>query len=262
MTETLDQLRQRRDHECRLVPSRALDTLADAADFLRDRGLLTRTPDSALPSLYEACHEDPYQPGVPGFGSWPATKWPWASQLAERDDVQVLKIHRSKNILFPAASLPLIDPICRAELARMEDEDPGWRRILRHLAQAGPSLADDVQTELGLGSKEMKALRYPLERCGALVARQVLLPADSGGHLHAAELARWDQVLPEPPAGPGGMAELLAVSVRAAVLAPEKELIRWYSWRWRYSADLVDALVADGRIVRPAPGWVAAPPPG
>jgi hypothetical protein len=260
MTESLAELRQRRDFECRLVPDRALDSLAEAAVFLRDRGLLTRTPDSSLPSLYEACHEDPYRPGVPGFGSWPATKWPWAAELAERTDVQALKVHRSKMILFPDESLPLIDPICRSELARMEDEDPGWRRLLRHLAQAGPSMADDVQTELGLKPKELQALRYPLERCGALVSRQVLLPAASGGHLHAAELARWDQVFPEPAAGPGGMAELLAAAVRAAVVAPEKELVRWFSWRWLFSAGLVDSLAADGRIVRPAPGWVAAPP--
>ena len=260
MTESLAELRQRRDYECRLVPDRALDSLAEAAAFLRDRGLLTRTPDSSLPSLYEACHEDPYRPGVPGFGSWPATKWPWAGELAERSDVHALKIHRSKTIFFPDESLALIDPICRSELARMEDEDPGWRRLLRHLARAGPSMADDVHTELGLGPKELKALRYPLERCGALVSRQVLLPGASGGHLHAAELARWDQAYPEAAAGPGGMAELIAASVKAAVVAPEKELIRWFSWRWLFSADLLDSLAADGRIVRPAPGWVAAPP--
>lgn len=259
MTESLAELRQRRDHECRLVPDRALDSLAEAAAFLRDRGLLTRTPDSSLPSLYEACHEDPYRPGVPGFGSWPATKWPWAAELAERSDVHALKIHRSKTILFPDESLALIDPICRSELARMEDEDPGWRRLLRHLAQAGPSMAGDVQTELGLGPKELKALRYPLERCGALVSRQVLLPGVSGGHLHAAELARWDQAYPQAAAGRGGMAELIAASIKAAVVAPEKELIRWFSWRWLFSADLLDSLAADGRIVRPAPGWVAAP---
>jgi hypothetical protein len=45
----------------------------EADTFLQDRGLLTRTADCALPSLYEACHEDPYQPGSPGFASWSAT---------------------------------------------------------------------------------------------------------------------------------------------------------------------------------------------
>jgi hypothetical protein len=259
MADSLDELMRRRDYECRLVPDRALDSLAEAAAFLRDRGLLTRTPDSSLPSLYEACHEDPYRPGVPGFGSWPATKWPWAAELAERSDVLALKVHNSKTILFANDSLPLIDPICRSELARMQNEDAGWRRILSHLADAGPSMVEDVQTELGLKPKQMKTLRYPLERCGALISRQVVLPAAGGGHVHAAELARWDQMFPEPTRGPGGMAELLAASIRAAVVAPEKELIRWFSWRWLFTADLLDSLQAAGRLIRPAPGWVAAP---
>ena len=69
--EPLADLQRRRVFECRLTPGRALETLADADAFLRDRGLLTRTADCALPSLYEACHEDPYRPGSPGFGTGP-----------------------------------------------------------------------------------------------------------------------------------------------------------------------------------------------
>jgi hypothetical protein len=258
MADPLEELRQRRARECRLTPDLALDSLAEAAAFLRDRGLLTRTPDSSLPSLYEACHEDPYRPGTPGFGSWPATKWPWAAELARRDDVHALKVHRSKTILLTDETLALVDPICRAELARME-ADPESRRILRHLAEAGPSTADDLQAELGLRPKELKALRYPLERCGAVISREVVLPGAGEGHAYVAELARWDQAFPVPASGPGGMAELLAASVRAAVVASERELIRWFSWRWLFSGDLVDSLVAQGRIIRPVPGWVAAP---
>jgi len=43
-----------------------------------------------------------------------------------------------------------------------------------------------------------------------------------------AELARWTRRSCSA-SGPGGMAELLAASVRAAVLASERELIRWFS---------------------------------
>ena len=59
MTALAD-LEERRAHECRLTPDRALETLDEAEEFLRDRGLLTRTTDSALPSLFGACHEEPY----------------------------------------------------------------------------------------------------------------------------------------------------------------------------------------------------------
>jgi len=116
--ESLTQLRERREFECRLTPDRALESPQEAEAFLRDRWLLTRTPDSALPSLYEACHEDPYQPGSPGFASWPATKWPWFGELAERGYI-VTAVHRGKNLMVSSDGAQLLDPICRAEIARM-----------------------------------------------------------------------------------------------------------------------------------------------
>jgi len=268
----MDELRVRRAWACRLTPDRALQSIEEANSFLTDRGMLTRTSDSSLPSLFGACHEQPYLAGGRGFASWPATKWPWAAELAERAGVRALKIHRGKTLLVTEETLALADPICRAELARMQDADPAWRRLLTHLADAGPSLADDVQTELGLAAAELRALRTTLERSGALVSRSVVLPAPNGGHRHASELARWDQVFPAGQAGQaasahdtgsgvlaGRLADLLAAGVRAAVLAPERELGRWFSWPRLFSADLVNRLVEDGRITRPAPGWVAAP---
>src|SRR5438876_9101157 len=115
----LQELQERRAYECRLTPDRALRTLDEAEEFLRDRGLLSRTADSALPSLYEACHEDPYAPGKGGFGEWPATKWPWFGELADREGVHLLKVHRGKNLLVTAETVALLDPICRSELERM-----------------------------------------------------------------------------------------------------------------------------------------------
>lgn len=67
MADGLTELLRRRDYECRLTPDRALESLSEAHAFLRDRGLLTRTADSALPSLYAACHEEPFQAGGRGF---------------------------------------------------------------------------------------------------------------------------------------------------------------------------------------------------
>ncbi len=261
MLTSLDELRRRRIYQCRLSPDRALESLDEAHEFLRERGLLTRTPDCALPSLYEALHEEPYQAGGRGFASWPATKWPWAHELSERPDVHSLDIHRGKTILLSDALLALVDPICRAELARMEHEDPGWARLLRHLAETGPALADDVEVELGLKHKELRSLRSPLQRCGALVARSVVLPAETGdGHVHRSELARWDQAYPQPrAASPPDVVALLGAALRAAVLAPDKDIIRWFSWRWLLPADPAGQLVARGLAIRPAPGWLAAP---
>jgi hypothetical protein len=256
----LQELQERRAYECRLTPDRALETLDEAEAFLRDRGLLTRTPDSALPSLFGACHEEPYRPGAGGFGEWPATKWWWGGALAEREGVHALNVHaRHKTVFVTDDVAALIDPICRAELDRLAAADPDWARLLDHLAEAGPSELEDLRTELGLKPKELKALRYPLELCGAIVARTVVLEAASSeGHVHTSELARWDQVFPEP-SGRGGFDELVVAAVQAAVVAPETEIPRWFAWRWYAEPGLVDRLVSAGRLERPEPGWVALP---
>jgi hypothetical protein len=173
--------------------------------------------------------------------------------------VHVLDIHRGKTMYLTDATLALVDPVCRAELARMEGDDAGWRRLLRHLAVAGPSLADDVERELRLKHQEMRALRYPLQRCGALVARSVIIPAGSGeGHLHRAELARWDQAFPQPSGARADIVALMGMALRAAVLAPDKDLVRWFSWRWLLPADLTEQLLDRGLAIRPDRGWLAA----
>src|SRR5215470_14686050 len=188
IVELLRGLLERRAFYCRLIPDRVLGTLAEAEAFLRDRGLLTRTADCALPSLYEACHEDPYKPGSPGFATWPATKWPWFGELGDRGYL-IAAVHRGKNLLMTGEVADLIDPICRAEIARMRAADPGWRRLLDHLAAAGPSTVDDLHLELRLKRQELRSLRAPLERCGAIVSRSMLVSAGEG-HSHSSELAR------------------------------------------------------------------------
>jgi hypothetical protein len=254
---SLAELQERRAHDLRLTPDRALGSLDEAAEFLGDRGLLTRTPDCALPSLYEALHEDPYAPGRRGFGEWPATKWPWFGELADREGVYALKIHRGKHVILSEGVAALADPILRSELVRLRAAEADWALLLDHLAAAGPSELDDLQVELGLRPKDLKAIRHPLERCGAVVSRSLAVSAARDGHLHTSELARWDQVYPEP-SGSGGLEDLLVAAVRAAVVAPEPELRTWFSWRWLWRRELVDELVAEGRLWRPERGWVSA----
>lgn len=245
----LQALRARR---CRLTPDRALGSLQQAEEFLLERGLLTRTADCALPSLYEACHEDAYKPGSAGFGTWPATKWPWFGALAERGYL-ITAVHRGKNLIVSGDIARLLDPICRAEIERMRAADPGWRRLLDHLAATGPSGLDDLRTELGLKRQELRALRSPLERCGAIVSRSLEVTAGEM-HLHSAVLARWDQARPESAAADTdprrALADLVVAGVSAAVIAPERELRRWFSWPWYWPDSLVGDLVGQGRLRR------------
>src|SRR5207302_6260835 len=139
----------------------------------------------------------------------------------------------------------ILDPICRAEIERMRAA-PDLALVLDHLAAAGPSAPEDLKVELGLKPKELKGILFPLELCGAVVRRN-------------GTLERWDQAFPDPQGGCGGPEELLVAAVRAAVVAPEKEVGRWFSWRWLFPPELVESLVVDGRLERPEPGWLAAP---
>lgn len=256
---SLQELQARRAYECRLTPDRALRSPDEAEEFLRDRGLLTRSADSALPSFFDACHEKPYAAGSSGFGSWPATKWPWFGKLAERDGVYRLNVHRGKNLLVTDEVAALLDPVCRSEIERMAGEADEWALVLGHLDSAGPALLEDLQTELALKPKELKHALFPLELCGAVVRRSVVLETAGGGHEHTSELARWDQVFTEPSER-GGLDDLVAAAVRAAVVAPEREVPRWFSWTWNRRKDgLVERLVDEGRLMRPEPGWVSVP---
>ena len=247
--ETLRELEERRTHELRLTPDRALRSPDETAAFLRERGLLTRTPDSALPSFFAACHEELYLAGRGGFAEWPATKYPWYFELAKRPGVHELWIHNGKSILLTDEALALADPILRAELARVERTDPEWTRVLGHLADAGPSTKEDLNVELDLKPRKVKSVLSPLLRVGAVVRR-------------GDEYLRYDQAHQKPSVG-GGLDDLVVAAVRATVVAPEAELARkWFSWRWLFGADLVDRLVAAGRLERPAPGSVTAPASG
>lgn len=204
--------------------------------------MLTLTADCALPSLFGACHEEPYS-DAPGFGQWPKTKYWWGVAM----DVLTTRLHRGKTLFVAPGVAALIDPLCREELARAEAGELGddAARIVAHLAQAGPSLVEELKEEAGLE----KATRARLERVGAIVARGVVRQKPHG---HTSELRRWDQAVDrtEPTGDP--LRELLVAGVRAAVVAPEREALRWFSW------PVPPEVLDDERLVRPEPGWLAS----
>jgi hypothetical protein len=228
-----------REHALRLTPDRALEALDEAAGWIEERGMATLMPDCSLPSLFAACHEEPYAAGKRGFAQWPKTKWWWAAALAKRPGITQLRIHRGKSLLVSERVARLADPLCRAALA--EAERGPYAPLLAHLAEAGPSLIDELKEELGLDPRSLKRARDTLERAGAVVARGVVLEP----HRHTTELRRWDQAFPEP--SPGGIDELVVAGVEAAVIAPEREIPTWFTW----PADgAVERLVEAGGLVR------------
>ena len=135
-------------------------------------------------------------------------------------------------------------------------------RVGAALAAVGPSSIEDLRTELRLKRQELKALRYPLERCGAIVSRSMEVTAGAGEQ-HAGVLARWDQAYPgggDSGTDPGrALADLVVAGVRGAVVAPEAEPRRWFSWQWYWTGTLIDDLVRARRLRR-VDGYLAADP--
>ncbi len=246
----LDALQRRRAIECRLTHERALATLDDARAFLSDRGMLTRMSDSALPSLFGACHEEPAVAGGKGFALWPKTKWIWSFQLVQRRGILLTKLHRGKSLYLSAEAARLIDPLVRDAISTATGDEAS---LLAHLAAHGASMSEDIELELGWDRRRLKRTRDRLERVGALVSDGLVFTDETNWHF--APLRRWDQVIKavKPKASPH--AEVLLAGMRAAVVAPESDLRTWFSWP--ISAGTVDRLIAAGRLSRPAPGWVA-----
>jgi hypothetical protein len=263
-TTPLTALLDRRTYTCRLRPQRALRTLEEAETFLAERGMVTLTPDCALPSLFAACHEEPYLPGGRGFASWPKTKWSWGFALGERPGVHVLKLHRGKSLFLSSRIVALADPLCRGELARTEQGayGPSAAELVGYLAAVGPMPLDDIKRELGLDAAALRAVRERLERVGAVVSRLVRVVAQRGGERETSELARWDQhilAVPTVPDDPDpdpetGLEALVVAGVRAAVVAPEREIRTWFSWPLPHR--LLGQLIEQSRLWQPQEGWV------
>ena len=250
------ELEARRAYECRLTADRTLASLEEAAEWLEERGMVTRTPDCSLPSFHLAMHEEPYRTGSRGFGAYPRTKYVWVFELARRPGVHRLRIHCGKDVFLTERVARLVDPLARRALADAEAGALGEeaRRVVAHLAVAGPTLVEELKEELALDAALLRTVRARLERRAAVVAHGVVIDAPGVAHRHTSELRRWDAVFAAPSPG-GGQDDLLVAGVAAAVVAPEDELRRWFSWP--VAAADVHRLHEQGRLFRPAPGVVA-----
>lgn len=252
-----------RDRLCRLSPEGALATLDEAAEFLRDRGMLTLTADCWLPSLFQACHEEPYSPQARGFGGWPRTRWRWGGQLGSRPDVIMTRLHRGKLLYVAAPLEPVLAALCRKSAAEAAGGALGSAaaRLMGLLAE-GPLLLEEIHVR-GLSEDALRRARTALQRAGAVFAEEVRLEGRVRGHRHSARLMRADERFASqstPIAWEDGITQLLVAAVRAAVVAPVRDVLRWFSLP--IGNDTLDGAVRSGSLIQPEPGWVAFPEPG
>ena len=141
---------------------------------------------------------------------------------------------------------------CSTRCAARRSMPPATRRSSPTCARPARRSSTTSGSSSGLSAAALRRVREPLERTGAIVTRSVTVPARTGGHRHTSELRLWPQAeTPLPGAGASperALDDLLVAGVRAAVLAPEDEVARWFSWP--VPEGTVESLVAEGRIVR------------
>ena len=222
----------------RLTPDRALESLDDAEAWVRERGLVTLLPSTSLPSLFAACHEEPYSEHARGFGSRLKT------------EVVVEQSHRGARAALRQAaarhgrlgvgrrSRAGRPAVSRGEFERARGR--GARRVLPARRRApGGSRPDAHAGGPPKGSTSTAAhsrnVRKRLERAGAVVARPARIELRDGGHRHASgELALGSAGAGAQAAGTVSSSSLRrgCAGVRAAVAAPERE-VRWRGSRGR-----------------------------
>src|SRR5262245_27956766 len=82
--------------------------------------MLTLTASSSLPSLFGACHEEPYAPGKGGYAQYPRTRWWWGGWLGHEPAVVTTKLARGRQLFLDRTLAERIAPLPLRELARVD----------------------------------------------------------------------------------------------------------------------------------------------
>lgn len=253
--ERLKAIRLRLHH---LEPSRPIRTSAGAVAFIRDRGLVLSTGRSSLPMLAEA------MAGRILPGSWmahPETHriYRLLGRLSRHEDVLAVPLILGKETLAHASLGGAIARVAgdrRRRDAAASQLTPTAKRLLHDVESRGQVRMDQWNAPAAVGRKA----RYLLER--------ELLVASTGLHTehgyHTAIVMPWAQSTIAQRYGTlaarldyaEAVDALLLAALRSAVLAPEREVRRWFI----FGEAPLAGMIADGTVVRHRAGrltWLA-----
>lgn len=225
----------------RLAQGLALKDLDDAAGFVEELGLLLQTPHPFLPSLFAAVQGKPAKPGAAGFGQWPEHAWSWAGELAERDDVLLTKVILGKRTLVHERLWPALDAAVRGRKVAGDAEEA----IVETLRANGAVRTDHLRKMAGLESanKSYQKAMGNLEALGVVIAR----PITVDNHKHVASAELWETKFKKPLSKDRGADAFVLAALRAAGVAPEREVIKWFAWPKDEIAAALRRLVAAGK---------------
>ena len=231
----------------RLKPSLRLRTKEDAVGFIHYEGLVSFLGGNELPSFISAVLGRSWKPSKKGFTAW--NEW-WSVKISGqpiagasreiegRNDILAARLFRRTKTLVSKRVWPTLDPVVRHHkelLERGEILSDFDRRLLRTIKQEKSIRTDRLRKTLGLEAKENNSRFHRaltnLENYALIVGVEDPRPEK---HLHANIWQTWEsktsKVVSDQVSYEDGLAQLLQVTIDACVLAPEKEVAKWFPW--------------------------------
>ncbi len=257
-----------RETEHRLRPGLRLKTIEEVRNFVHTKGLVSVLGGNELPSLISAILGKPWKPSKKGFTGW-LDWWSikisgrpipyWTREMEREKDILASRIFKQSKTLVSNNTWPILTPIIQRHEKMAKNHEILSRiglNILESLEEKGPTRTDHLRNHLRLLGKEHtnrfhRAL-VELESLGLIVGYEDPHPEK---HLHANIWQPWMMRVGATLKGKTrlsyseAMERLLERTIDGAVLAPEKDLGKWFLWK-EGIVDAEDRLVNSGRILR------------
>ncbi len=264
----LHRARYLREKEHRLRPSLRLQTIDEIQEFVHKNGLVSVFGGNELPSIISAILGREWKPSREGFTTW--EEW-WSikisgqnaghalAQLDRAKDIVSTRIFRNKKTLISRSLWPILNPIVKHHLdlaARHKILSPLEWRIIKILDNDGPARTDHLRTRLKLqGKTHTTGFHRALSRLETYPLIIGYEDPHPERHLHANIWQPWKMRVDSKLKGKQGMAyndavmELLARTLDAAILAPEKKVGKWFQWKLE-ALEAKERLLNSGKILQ------------
>lgn len=254
-TDRVDRLLALRLRRHRLHPSRPIRDARGALAFIRERRIVLSTGHSSLPVVAEAIA------GHPLRGSW------MANPEVFRIYNILKKVHASKQVVSAPLILgkeTLLDASLGPSVVRIAADPRRRETAISGLPPLAQRLLRQVEVEGEVRMDRLAISTAPGRKARLLLERELLIVSrdlhTERGH-HTAVVMPWSRSKAAARFARRAMPltydeacdALVLAAVRSAVIAPEREVRRWFVFR----ADRVALLIAEGLVTRVRGGRAA-----
>ncbi len=264
----LHRARYLREKKHRLRPSLRLQTIGEIQEFVHKNGLVSVFGGNELPSIISAILGREWKESGSGFASW--EEW-WSlkisgqnaghalAQLDRAKDIISTRIFRNSKTLISRSLWPILNSIVKHHLglaARHKILSPLEWRIIKILDNDGSTRTDHLRTRLKLqGATHTPRFHRALSRLETYALIVGYEDPHPETHLHANIWQPWEARVDSKLKEKHGLAyndavmELLARTLDAAILAPEKEVGKWFQWKLE-ALEAKERLLNSGKVLR------------